>query len=53
MRLLSQDVIKYLAKSLCVTLPAAFTGKVVITLNFHGGTASSAVVGFEEGTKLT
>lgn len=52
MKLICDDMLRVLIRSLRVTLPASFTGKVTLTLNFHGGTAASVAVGFEEGAKL-
>lgn len=53
MTLLRDEFLNLLVRSLRATLPQAFTGKVTIVLNFHAGDASSVVVGFEEGKKLT
>lgn len=34
------------------SLPAGFTGRVILAINFHRGTAASAALTVEEGAKL-
>ena len=46
------DLMKLLLKSYRAALPADFTGKTTLTINWHGGAPKVAVVAIEEGQKI-
>lgn len=45
-------LLKTTARSLQAAVTPDFTGKVIITLHYHKGSAGTATITFEEGVKL-
>lgn len=52
MKLICDEMLKLLLKSVKAALPDKFTGEVTVQINFHDGTPATAVFGCKEGTKL-